>query len=86
MRVFGAMIVASMVTGLTAGPIQAEVSGTQAAQERPEDKIVCQSRPMTGTRFRTKTCHTVAQWDKIAEENRRSFEEMKAPLIETRRN
>ena len=43
------------------------------AQERSGDKLVCKSKPKTGTRFRTKTCRTVSEWDQIAEGNKRAM-------------
>jgi hypothetical protein len=38
--------------------------------------MVCKQRPPTNTRFAKRTCHTRAEWDSIAEQNRRAAEEM----------
>ena len=49
-------------------------------------KLVCKREAKTGTRFPKKTCHTRAQWDQIAEQNKRDAQEMiNRPIIETRR-
>ncbi len=49
----------------------ASLPGETAAPE----KLVCKRRARTGTRFMTKTCRTEAQWDAIAEDNRRALKE-----------
>jgi hypothetical protein len=57
-----------------------------AAKERPEQRLVCKRKPVTGTRFPTKTCRTALEWDKIAEQNKRDAAEMtNRPIVETRR-
>jgi hypothetical protein len=37
--------------------------------------MICKHKPPTNTRFATRTCHTRAEWDTIAEQNRRGAEE-----------
>ena len=59
--------------------------GSSGKAKGDDDRIVCKSKPQTGTRFRTKTCYTAAEWERIAEENRRAMKDMLGPVIETRR-
>ena len=40
------------------------------------DVMVCKSQARTNTRFGTRTCHTRAEWKQMAEESRRTAEEM----------
>jgi hypothetical protein len=50
------------------------------------DKLVCKLKPRTGTRFPSKTCRTTAEWDQIAEQNKRDAADMtNRPVLETRR-
>ncbi|ATE63435.1 hypothetical protein [Rhizorhabdus dicambivorans] len=79
-------IVVILAAALTfPGAAFAVESGPADAKGDPGDKVVCKTRPQTGTRFRTKVCHTVAQWDIIAEEMRRTAQEMNGRIIEVRR-
>lgn len=41
-----------------------------------EDRMVCRSRPATGTRFPTRTCRLQTEWDRISEQHRRDFKEI----------
>ena len=45
-----------------------------APAKKGSDKI-CKSAPGTGSRVANRICHTRAEWDAIAEENRRSMAE-----------
>ena len=47
-------------------------AGTATAAPKGSDKI-CKSGPGTGSRVANRVCHTRAEWDAIAEENRRSM-------------
>lgn len=38
--------------------------------------MVCKTQARTNTRFGSRTCHTRTEWKQIAEENRRTAEEM----------
>ena len=50
------------------------------------DEVVCKSSAKTGTRFRTKTCRSRAQWERMAEEAKRSYSETRdRPTIEIRK-
>jgi hypothetical protein len=66
------------------------VSGSAAepsVEEKQNEKLVCKTKPKTGTRFPTKTCRTVEEWSEIAEASKRSAAEMAdKPVIETRRD
>ena len=39
------------------------------------DAVVCKVEAKTNTRFGTRTCHTRAEWQVIAEQNRRAVQE-----------
>ena len=45
------------------------------------ERMICKSAPKEGSRFRTRICHTRAQWDQIAEENKRLMDEMAGRTI-----
>lgn len=62
-------------------------TGTAAtASTDADDKVICKARKRTGTRFTTKICKTVAQWDAQAEEHRRNIaEQVNRPIVNTER-
>ena len=65
------------VSGLMAMALQAPAFGNSpTAREKGEDRLVCKSKAKTGTRFQTKTCRTVREWDQIAEQQKRDAAEM----------
>lgn len=82
MKFYAAIAMAAIAIVTT--PLSAQGNPSKPA-ESPKDKVVCKSALQTGTRFPKKTCHTVAQWDIIAEENRRTFQEANGPTINTAR-
>jgi len=45
-------------------------SAAVAKEEEDPDRIVCEKKKRTGTRIPRRTCLTVAQWERIREENR----------------
>lgn len=51
--------------------------------QNPQTKIVCKRDIETGTRFKKKTCHSVAEWDAITEENRRAVKDLIGPAVNT---
>jgi hypothetical protein len=75
----------TIIAALVLMPVPAAAN---AASEQPADgdKVVCKSVMKTGTRFRTRTCHTRKQWQEIEEQNKRNTREMiDRPVIEARR-
>jgi len=77
-----------MISGiLAAAAAQAPAQGADGDRsERAEERVICKSKAKTGTRFKTKTCRTVAQWDQMAEQHRRdAAETIDRPQIEIRR-
>ena len=51
------------------------------------ESMICKYRQETGTRFKTKTCRTAAQWEEIAEQNRAGLKDLvDRPQIEIRNN
>lgn len=85
MRVFSAVAAAAMIIGLGGAPAVADTAGQAAEKTRDPDRVVCKTKAKTGSRLATKTCHTVKEWDIIAEENRRTFQEANGPTINTAR-
>ncbi|WP_349024112.1 hypothetical protein [Sphingorhabdus sp.] len=56
------------------------------AKNEPGERMICKYSHETGTRFRTKTCKTAAQWEEMAENNRANLKEMvDRPQIEIRK-
>jgi hypothetical protein len=73
-------------TLLIAGTFYVPVAASANDEPQSEDKLVCKHRKKTGTRFTTKTCKTASEWDRMAEENRRTANEMiNKPFISTAR-
>ncbi len=64
--------VALLVSASLAVP--AAIAADPAA--RNKGKLVCKSEKKTGTRFAKRTCYRKADWEKIAEANRREAEEL----------
>lgn len=79
-------VTAACLWGLASTPALSVGAEAAGSKENPRDKVVCKTRPQTGSRLRAKTCHTVGQWETIAEEMRRTAQEMNGPAIEIRRN
>jgi hypothetical protein len=73
------------IVALTPGRAAVEPDKSAAKASGDDDRMVCKTKPQTGTRLRTKTCYTAAEWERIAEENRRAMKDMLGPVIETRR-
>lgn len=50
-------------------------------------QVVCKQTAKTNTRFAKRTCRTRAEWDQIAEQNRRDAEDMiNKPGFDSRRS
>ena len=80
-------LAAALALILTGAPAPAFNAGSVEASDRAGDKVVCRSKPKTGTRFRTKTCRTVAEWEAIREAARRTMsEELQGRAINTCRD
>lgn len=72
-----------VLAGIAAMPATAQQQSQES--EKPENKIVCKRDAETGTRFKKKTCHSVAEWDLISEENRRAAKELVGPAVNSAR-
>lgn len=57
-------------------PVQVGAAGSSTAPGTGQDRVVCREMMRTGTRFKSKTCRTVAQWEKMTEENRKTASEL----------
>lgn len=69
------------LSGFSAGAVAETAPPTKEA-----DEFVCESSAKTGTRFRTKTCRTPAQWERMAEEAKRNYNETHdRPTVEVRK-
>ncbi len=54
----------------------AQQSGDQeAAQDAPENQLVCKNVKVTGSRLGQRQCYSQKTWDTIAEQSRRAAEE-----------
>jgi hypothetical protein len=64
--------------GMVGGSISAwaAVDSATPAAENPGDRMVCKYRQKTGTRFKTKICKTVDEWEALSEQSRRDANEM----------
>lgn len=66
--------------------LPAAALATDAPKATADHKLVCQYMMRTGSRFKTKTCRTAAQWERMTEENRKSASELiDRPAISTAR-
>ena len=78
------LVLAFLVAQLVALPAMAEDNSAQTTAQKDPNQIVCKSKSKVGTRFPTKTCRTWAEWEKIAEENKRAGAEMVAGALPRR--
>ncbi|ATE63437.1 hypothetical protein [Rhizorhabdus dicambivorans] len=80
MRYTHGFLLAATLAALAPLPV---LAADQPASQQPADgsRIVCKSQPTTGTRLRTKVCHSIAEWELISEENRRTAKEMVGPVV-----
>lgn len=66
--------------------LPAAAPAADAPKAATDKKLVCQYMLRTGTRFKTKTCRTMTEWDKMTEENRKAASELiDRPTISTAR-
>ena len=55
---------------------------TMAANPKQKsEKMICKGQANSGTRFRTRICHTRTEWAQIEEENKRLMQEMTTRYI-----
>ena len=66
----------SILLWAAAAAVLSAPSAGAANSARSDQALVCKEKAKTGTRFRSKTCHTRADWDKIAEQHKREADEM----------
>ena len=60
---------------------------TRDKAKSDRDEVVCKHQKRTDSRFTTKTCRTRAQWDEMAEQQKRDYAETRnRPVIETRKD
>ena len=70
---------------LVALPLTAAAADQQQPARNP-NKVVCKSKPRPNSRFQDKVCRTRAEWEEIAEANKRQAKElMDQPVINTDR-
>lgn len=52
-----------------------------------KNEVVCKFQTGTNTRFKKKTCMTIAEWDRMAEQNKRNYGETRdRPVIDITRD
>jgi hypothetical protein len=74
------------VSLLAAVPVAASTASEEPAVEA-KDKLICKRTQRTGTRFYSQICKTAAQWDALAEQQKRDLrEQIDRPQVEIRRN
>lgn len=63
---------------LMSAPIVTDGTMAFATDEvaKPGDRIICKHQKRTGTRFTSKVCKTLDQWEAIAEDSRAGLKEM----------
>lgn len=82
-NVFAILASASLLAAIPA-PASANDSATKAVDSK--DKMVCKRTQKTGTRFHSQTCKTAAQWEALAEQNKRDASEwINRPSVSTER-
>lgn len=60
---------------------------TAAAQDDPGDRVVCKKKTKPNSRFTTKECHTVAEWEEIRETARKAFADVQnRPMVNISRD
>lgn len=64
------MLLASPVTSA------ANASSAPSKAKADDDRMICKYRQETGTRFKSKTYKTAAQWEEMAEQNRAGLKEL----------
>jgi hypothetical protein len=52
------------------------IAQTDAPAKDP-DQVICKQEKKPNSRFTTKTCHTRAEWNAIAEQNKRAYSEQR---------
>ena len=67
---------AALVSLLGASALAVAFPAMATSPKQKSEKMICKGQPTPGSRFRTRICHTSAEWDQIAEENRRSMQDM----------
>ncbi len=75
------------VSLLSAAPVLASPNADAEPSVDPKDKLICKRTQKTGSRFYSQICKTAAQWDALAEQQKRDLREhIDRPQIEIRRN
>jgi hypothetical protein len=54
----------------------AQAEPAPAVRQDSNERVICKKAAPAGTRFRTETCYTMAEWDKLSETARRDMGEM----------
>ena len=72
------------LAGLAAASLLVPATPAEASSPRQKgEKLICKSQANAGTRFRTRICHSKAQWAQIEEENKRLMQDMTTRSINT---
>ena len=57
-------------------PLPGAVAFSRDVKDEATDRVVCKYRKQTGTRFTSKICKRVSDWEKAAEQSRADMKEM----------
>jgi len=60
----------------SAGVALMAAAPSQAAPDKPDDRLICKRSQQTGTRFPIRVCHTAEQWAAIEEIAKRAAAEV----------
>lgn len=79
------LLTPSLALVILQGTTPIVVEGERIRQSSTQ--VVCKQTAKTNTRFAKRTCRTRAEWDQIAEQNRRDAEDMiNKPGFDSRRS
>ncbi len=81
-----ALALVGLAIALPASAQQPTNSSNEPIVIKKDRKVVCKFEQNTGTRFQTRSCKTIEEWDTIREQQLRAAQEMiNRSTIETRR-
>ena len=81
-----ALALAGLAVALPASAQQPTNSSNEPIVIKKDRKVVCKFEQNTGTRFQTRSCKTIEEWDAIREQQIRAAREMiDRSMVDTRR-
>jgi hypothetical protein len=81
-----ALALVGLAIALPASAQQPTNSSNEPIVIKKDRKVVCKFEQNTGTRFQTRSCKTIEEWDTIREQQLRAAQEMiNRSMVDTRR-